>query len=354
MYPQEGGRVLPVDLIRSVAIVLVLLLHASTESYINVDLMSPQGVQIWWASNVYDSIARVCIPLFVMLAGALLLQPSKADEPLREFYKKRWRRLGLPFIFWSVIYFAWAFFVNGKQLTLEYVVQGVLTGPYYQFWFIYLLIGLYLLTPILRVALKHASRHVLKYTLVVWFAGTAVVPLLTLFGSYYFSANFFIFTGWIGYFVLGAYLTKTEIKRPLLYVGLIGGLLWTIVGSYLVIATLGERFSQFLYDGFSINMIVASASLFLLMLTVPTERPQPRFPRAKHLLRVISENTLPIFLFHVIVLESLQGGYFGFTLGITSMNPLIAIPLSTALTLLICLAVIVPLKRIPYVKRLIG
>lgn len=353
MYPEKWDRVIPVDLIRAVAIVLVLLLHASTESY-SVELMSPQGVEIWWASNVYDSIARVCIPLFVMLAGALLLQPCKADEPLRRFYRKRWDRLGLPVIFWSIIYFAWTVVVDGKALTLQSIVQKVLTGSYYQFWFIYLLVGLYLLTPILRVALKYASRHVLKYTLVVWFVGTAVLPLLTLFGSYYLNSNVFVFTGWLGYYLLGAYLTKVEIKRQLLYTGVIGGLLWTIAGSYLIVATLGERFSQFFYDGFSVNMIVASASLFLLLLQVSPQQLQIKYPRGNRVLRTISANTLPIFLFHVIVLESLQRGFLGFTLSITSINSFIAIPLSAALTLLICLAVIVPLKRIPYLKRLIG
>lgn len=354
MYPKEGDSKLPVDLVRTVAIVLVILLHASTESYTSVALMTDQNVQIWFASNFYDSIARVCIPLFVMLAGALMLQPSKADEPLRQFYRKRWDRLGLPFILWAIIYFAWAALVNGKQLTLQSVTQGVLTGPYYQFWFVYLLIGLYLVTPLLRVALKHASRHILNYTLVVWFVGTAVMPLLTLFGSYYLNANFFIFTGWIGYYVLGIYLTAANIKRPLLYIGLIGGLLWTIVGSYLIVATLGERFSQFFYDGFSINMIVASASLFMLLLTVSPQTLQTKYPKGNRVLRIISANTLPIFFLHVMVLESLQYGFFGFTLGITSMNPFIAIPLSTSLTLLICLAIIIPLKRLPYVKKLIG
>ncbi len=353
MYPKTGDSFLPVDLIRTVAIVLVILLHASTESYTNVGLMSDQGVQIWWASNIYDSIARVCIPLFVMLAGALLLQPSKVAEPINVFFKKRWTRLGLPFIFWAIIYFAWAFWVNGKPLTLESVVQGVLTGPYYQFWFLYLLFGLYLLTPVLRVVLTHANRRILRYTLVVWFVGTAVMPLLTLVGSYYLDANFFIFTGWLGYFVLGAYLAQVKIKRGLLVLGLVGGLLWTIIGTYLTIAMLGEGFSQFFYDGFSINMIVASAALFLLLIAVPNQTLQ-RYPRGNRLLRLISINTLPIYLFHVIVLESLQNGYLGFTISITSMNPLIAIPLSTALTLLICLAVIVPLKKIPYVKRIIG
>ena len=100
MYPKNGNLSLPVDLIRTVAIILVILLHAATEPYPTVSIMSPQGVQIWWASNVYDSLARLCAPLFIMLTGALLLQPSKVDGPLRVFFKKRWNRIGLPILFW--------------------------------------------------------------------------------------------------------------------------------------------------------------------------------------------------------------------------------------------------------------
>jgi surface polysaccharide O-acyltransferase-like enzyme len=354
LNPKTGNSPLPIDLIRTTAIVLVILLHASAEAYSSVSLMSPQGVQIWWASNVYDSLARVCVPLFVMLSGALLLQPSKADEPLKVFFKKRLNRIGIPFLFWGVAYFAWQFLVNGEALTANSIVQGVLTGPDYQFWFLYLLLGLYLVTPVLRVLLKHADWKLLQYLIFVWFAGTALIPLLTLFGPYSLNANVFIFTGWLGYFVLGAYLMRVQLKSSLLTLVWVLGLLWTIIGTYLVIATLGEKFSQFFLDAASFNIILASAALFLLLASIPSRKIENRFPRGNRVFKLISQNTLPIFLFHVIVLESLQKGYFGFTISITKMNPIIEIPLITALTLLICLAVIVPLKKIPYVKRIIS
>jgi surface polysaccharide O-acyltransferase-like enzyme len=352
--PKAGQNTLPVDLIRTVGIVLVIFLHASTESYLSsVNLMSPQGVEIWWASNVYDSFSRTCIPLFVMLAGALLLQTNKADEPIGEFFKKRWARLGVPFIFWVAVYFLWDIYINGKTVTAPFIVQGILTGPYYQFWFLYLLFGLYLITPALRVLIKYASRRLLKYVLAVWFVGTTAIPFLGLAG-YYLNGNFFIFTGWIGYFVLGIYLTRTNIKKRVLIVGLVAGLLFTIFGTYLTIATLGEKYSQFFYDGFSINMIVLSASLFLLLLAFSTQKLQLNHPRINRALRTVSANTLPIYLLHVIILESLEKGYLGFTLKITDFNAYLSIPFLTLVTLFICLAIILPLKRIPYVKRLIG
>jgi len=63
---------------------------------------------------------------------------------------------------------------------------------------------------------------------------------------------------------------------------------------------------------------------------------------------------LPIFLFHVMVLESLQRGYFGFAINGSTINSIVGIPLITVITLFICLAVIIPLKKIPILKRLIG
>ena len=72
------------------------------------------------------------------------------------------------------------------------------------------------------------------------------------------------------------------------------------------------------------------------------------------MLKVISENTLPIYVFHVIVLETLQFGYLGFKISVTTLNSVIEIPLLTAITLVICLVVIIPLKKLPYVKKIIG
>ena len=186
------------------------------------------------------------------------------------------------------------------------------------------------------------------------FAGTAIVPLLTLFGPFNLSAGVFIFTGWLGYFVLGAYLMKVQLKTSILTLVLVFGMLWTIIGTYLVIGALGEKFSQFFYDAYSFNIILASAALFLLLAGVPSQKIESRFPHGNRVLKLISQNTLSIFLFHVIVLEVLQRGYLGFTISITTMNPILEIPLITGPTLLICLAIIVRRKKIPYVKKIIA
>jgi surface polysaccharide O-acyltransferase-like enzyme len=56
-----------------------------------------------------------------------------------------------------------------------------------------------------------------------------------------------------------------------------------------------------------------------------------------------------------MVLETLENGYlWGFRISMATINPIIEIPLLTAVTLAICLLVLYPLRKIPYLNRLIG
>jgi surface polysaccharide O-acyltransferase-like enzyme len=343
-----------VDLIRTLAIVLVILLHAAIEPTQIVYQMSPDGVSLWWTVNIYDSLARPCVPLFVMLAGALLLQPSKATEALNVFFKKRMRRIALPFLFWGITYFAWRFFVNQEAFSLNSVITGVLTGPYIHFWFLYMLVGLYLITPILRIVVAHAECKTIKYFFLVWFLGTSIIPLITLTGTYRLNNSVFIVTGWIGYFLLGGYIQKIRLRPLILYMALLLGITWTIIGTYIVTGTMGEHQSQFFYDSFSVNVIVLSVALFLLLGKVSPSRLKSRFPKGTGLLSLISQNTLPIYLLHLIILETFQKGYLGFKISLSTLNPALEIPLITAATLFTCLGLVYALKKIPYVGKIIG
>jgi surface polysaccharide O-acyltransferase-like enzyme len=235
----------------------------------------------------------------------------------------------------------------------------VLAGPYVHFGYLYILVGLYLITPLLRVVVAHADWRIIRYFLLVWFVGTGIVSLLTLYASInsqivWFRENVFLLTGLIGYFILGAYVTKLRFRLSILYIALVLSTVWTIIGTYFLIGTLGERYSQFFLDASSVSVIIASVSLFLILAAVSNQAAETKFPRGSIALKIISENTLPIYLFHVIVLETFQKGYLGFKISVTTMNPIIEIPLITVVTLLLCLAIIVPLKRLPYVKRIVG
>jgi surface polysaccharide O-acyltransferase-like enzyme len=356
---QERKLSIPVDVIRTAAILGVILLHAAND--LTVQQMNEFEIVRWCTVDLYQSVGRLGVPLFLMLTGALLLQPSKADEPIGVFFKKRWARIGLPFIFWGAVFFVWDFLVQHQAFTSSFVIQGILTGPYYHFWYIYLLIGLYLLTPILRVVMAHASSNLIKYFVILWFLGASLIPVASLFTAYHLDSNVFEFTGYVGFFILGAYLLTVKMRRSTILIFMSLGIALTAIGTYAIAATVGGAEMYFFQEYLSPTLILASVMLFLLLSTIQVPETQKEnnpaktdHPKARKLLSVISQNTLPIFLFHVLVLESLQNGYFGFAINGNTINSIIGVPLATVLTLFISLAVILPLKKVPGLKNLIG
>jgi surface polysaccharide O-acyltransferase-like enzyme len=342
-----------VDLVRAVGIFLVLLLHISTEYVIPPPEVS--AVAAWWTSDFFNSIARPCVPLFVMLSGYLLLQPTKVNEPLKVFFKKRWARIGMPLIFWGAIYFVWIILFDNAQFSWNFLVNGVLNGPYVTFWFLYMLIGIYLLTPILRVLVAYASDSTMKLLLVVWFVGSGLVPVAAIFG-YNISSQVFILPGWIGYFLLGAYLMKMKTKpqRWKLLVLLAAGFAWTIFAEAFMMIIPGSSYLYLFYDYLTANVIVASVALFLLLTSISTESYGKLPSSIRKVVHAISVNSLPIYLFHMLLVEAFGKGLFGFNLTIMTLDPAIMTPLLTVIVLFLSLGAVVAMKKVPVLKRLIG
>jgi surface polysaccharide O-acyltransferase-like enzyme len=365
-----------------VAIVGVILLHASND--LTVQQMNWFEIIRWNTVSFYQTIGRLGVPLFLMLTGALLLQPSKLSEPIGEFFKKRWARIGLPFIFWGAAYFAYDFLVvhqiSNSPISTGSIIQGILTGPYYQFWYLYLLVGLYLLTPILRVVMAHAERSLIKYLLVLWLIGAFILPALYLVTNLRLDANVLAFTGYAGYFILGAFLVTVEARRSVLAVLAAVGIVATMVATYAIAWIVGgvEMFWFQLY--FSPTLILAAAALFMLMIKaqhskIPLVQPaipalsagsgqtladeerkqEPNRPSfGRRLLALISASTLGIFLVHPMILDVFQKGYLGFAINGNTLNSVVSVPLNTVLVLFISLGIIVGLQKIPGIKKLVN
>jgi surface polysaccharide O-acyltransferase-like enzyme len=349
-----------VDIIRTVAIIAVIFLHATAD--LTVPQMDQFEIVRWTTNDVYQSIGRICVPLFVMLSGALLLQPGKQDT-LSSFFKKRWARIGLPWIFWGIAYFIWDFQVLHNPLTLNAVAQGILTGPYYNFWYLYMLLGLYIMTPLLRILLPKATRGNVKQYLGLWFLGAAVLPFAGILTNYSPFSNFLTSASWVGYllfcltgyFILGTILIKVKIKRSVLSILTAIGITLTAISIYIIQSPIGgnrEAFAFTVY--FGPWTILTAVSMFMLLNTIklPTSTATPS--KSVKLIKVISQNTLPLALFHLMILESLQKGYFGFAINGNTINSIVGVPLITVITLFMSLGIIVLLKKIPYLGRLIG
>ncbi len=343
-----------VDLVRFIAIFAIIFLHCTSFPYrftnptiTNMDILN------WFTEDIYNAVGMIGVPLFVLLTGALLLNPNKADESLSHFYKKRFARIGVPLIFWSVIYLAWALLVQQKTFTALTVEQGIFNGAYAHFWYLYLLMGLYAVTPIMRVLIKHLDRKLFTYLLVLWFAGTVIAPILHLVPDLNFNALPFVFIDWIGFYLLGFYLLNANFKRKTAYLLVVFGFLVAVLGDWVIEATAGEQHAGFLHGYLSFNIIIGVAALFFILLSIPPKRIESHV-KANRFIHWVSENTLPIYLIHIIFLETFSLGYLGFNLNALTWIPLIDIPVYALITFGLSAGTVYLLKQIPYVKKLIG
>lgn len=156
------------DVIRVSAIFLVVLVH-------NLFFLPQNTVgTLWmWIPYLY---AQLGVPLFVMISGALLLG---RDESLSLFFRKRTGRILLPWVFWIGVYVIIDGVLHQKHpgslsLWLQYLYEMFFS----RFWFLPMIFGLYLLTPILKILISGAKKYQLIYALILWYVVFAVLPAL--------------------------------------------------------------------------------------------------------------------------------------------------------------------------------
>ena len=226
------------DVVRLVAMFTVVCCHCTDPFNFYPGTASNIGeIKFWGAA--YGAFLRPCVPLFVMITGALLL-PVKGETSV--FYKKRISRVFWPFLLWSVIYalFPWLigllgfgpetllmfFPYSGEEamrqsfsVSLDYIAHIPLnfSAIAVHMWYIYLLIGLYLYLPIFSAWVEKASRRAQRWFLLAW-GITLLLPYYQEFVDGYVwgtcSWNSFgmlyTFAGFNGYLLLGHYLRHTE------------------------------------------------------------------------------------------------------------------------------------------------
>lgn len=344
-------------MIRVTAIFLVIFLHV-TNTFHNQIYEAVLNGTFSWTFTIYKSFALPCVPLFVMLTGSLLLQTSKINEPIKVFLKKRVKRIGLAFVFWTAVYLAWSFYITQTPFTFVNILEGtfysLFSGSYYHFWYLYLIAGLYLITPLLRASVAFKDPKLIKYLILVWFIGISLVPLLPVFTNYSFPGGLFIMGGYTGYFLLGHYLQNVRLRRKYMYAFIVLGLIFTVASTWVMSVPLEPLKEYYVFfDYLAVNVVVMSIGLYTFLSSFSADWPGKNHPRAKKIVRVISKNTLPIFLFHIIILETLHRGLLGFYLDLT-IFPLLEVPLASIFILLVTLGLVLIMKRVPILKKLIG
>lgn len=222
----ETKREIWVDWLRVLACLLVMVVHSAEPFYLNgYDTLILSKSDLIWTSAI-DSAGRMSVPLFV-IASSYLLFPLRYSAG--EFARKRAVRILIPFIIWSIAYalFSDAPAANLKSLLLNFNFTAS------HLWFIYMLLGIYIMMPMLSPWAKNVSRKELKVYLAIWLF-TTTLPLIRdimtsgnvryIFGPTYIprqadyplwgecswnpNGTFYYISGMIGYLLAGLYFRR--------------------------------------------------------------------------------------------------------------------------------------------------
>ena len=163
-------RTVWIDWMRVAACFMVIIVHSTEPFYLggNGSQILTQSDAFW--SSLFDSFVRACVPLFIV-ASSYLQFPLHYTTG--EFCRRRAVRILIPFIIWSLIYaFVWGEPVsNLKSLMLNFNYSAG------HLWFVYMLIGVYLLMPLLSPWAEKVGKKELQIYLGIWLF-TTVIPLI--------------------------------------------------------------------------------------------------------------------------------------------------------------------------------
>ncbi|MBU6180358.1 MAG: acyltransferase [Verrucomicrobia bacterium] len=266
----------------------------------------PPGSPPSFALSSINYLSSPCIGIFFMVSGALLL-PTRGSAS--EFLLTRFSRILPPLLTWTILYLV-ADVVDGRlsagralvsltRLPLAPVSNGT-------FWFIYSLVGVYLVMPVVSPWLRGATAREIRLYLGLWALTTCLpfyealvrVPLEPA-GSIY--GPFANFQGWVGYAVLGAVMRRP----PPASVSIRSSFAWSLaIGAagfiplMFYLGVLDGLPHRALYDYLVANVVVMATAWFRLF-----QRLRARLADWAKPLRSLSDQTLGIFFCHFIVLR---------------------------------------------------
>jgi surface polysaccharide O-acyltransferase-like enzyme len=342
------NRIIWIDYVRVVAIFFVVLSHTSLPLLFKYNEIPKH---YWLIADFYHSASRICVPLFFMISGFLLLGK---EEALDVFFKKRLDKVIIPLLFWSLIYIFWQPYEGGLNVSWKSFYSLIIFPAYYHLWFMYAILGIYLSMPILRGFIKNSGSSLLCYYIVLWIFAISISPLIYQISEIPNRMDLMTVSGFSGYCILGLLLGNLNITKKIFIVAgitYLASLIVTTLGAYQLTAKSGGVLSEYFYGWNAPNVILASASSFILIKYSVLKFKAFLNEQVLMIVGAISSASLGIYLVHVIFLELLQKGRLGVTISSLQGHPIFSVPFTAMTIILLSYLVVAILQKIPLLRK---
>ncbi len=308
------GRNFGLDLARAVAILAVALIHASAfflTSYGRETVEFSVG-------NLFDSAARIGVPLFLMISGALMLDETRPIT-VKKILGKYVKNILLLLYFWSLLYAVVTQILLPIYTDTPVSIRGFLAAllyGHYHMWYLFMVVGLYLVTPFLRAFVKRENRQLVQLFLVLavlmQFVPTvctalskcsnlwASIDVLPYFTRWLSQFKLSFFSQYTAYYVLGWYITHMGVSTPWKRYVWYGASAVSLLTTIWFVQMSGDYANG--YSELNLLILVYSSGVFLLLNQIG----QPLGKATRIGVLALSKSSFGIYIIHPIVLELLR------------------------------------------------
>lgn len=342
---RPNDRVFALDLIRAIAIILVILIHVCAPGCYDIGKVP---LDHWFITMATDGFARIGVPLFLMASGYFVLNS-------RFSFKTRFSKIIYPLLFWGLVFIYYRVNFNGEKISVSRIPYLFISGDvYYHLLFLYALISLYLITPILAVFFENAKIRIQIYLFLIWFVFQSILPILSNIFQVRIGIYNYITGTYFGFFILGCVLKRYKLSssgKRLAVIILPISTFFIAIMTYWRTVINDNVLEDLFFNYDSLPVVINALAVFMLVKSVSLETPSKWL---KILVNEISETSFGIYLCHLLILESLTSGRWGYHFKWNLGHPFIGLSLQFVIVLILSYVVVKIIKQIPFFKKVVG
>ncbi|MCD7893363.1 MAG: acyltransferase family protein [Erysipelotrichaceae bacterium] len=330
-----------IEYIRSYATLAVVFLHISSSLIDNLTY-NDLGMTNYIILDICQLLCRWAVPSFIMITGYLILNNEKKIN-IRKYI---FRIFVIILLFGSFYSFLELFFVN-REINLTIIIKSLLNtlqgNTWSHMWYLYTLIGLYIVTPVLRIVTKHISDNDLCVYLYILIIGCTVIDTF----NYIFGLNlknYMELSIYVLYYLTGHYISRRDdlLKGKEMYCMIFGITMMLILD--IVSINNSQSNLEWLTGLDNIFTYLFSVGLFLLLKKKFQQKTSSNF------IDIISKYSLIIYLIHPFYINIL---YKVLEITPVSFPIYFGIPFMFLIVLILTLISSMILKKMPFIKKFI-
>ena len=290
-------RIVYFDILNVIACFSVVCMHCNgwIHMFVHDDL--------WGARVLVEVVCYFSVPVFFMLSGATLLN-YRQRYSTSEFYKKRFIRTVIPYLFWGIIFYIIYLLRGNPPFGWKEAITRFATGeiPYTFYWFFIPLFLLYIFMPFFSFMVEKLKTFQLLYLCLLLFVFQSVLPTISSIADLNLSFQIPI-AGYAIFMFLGYLLANNNYESNNKLFSVLSVICFLLlICRYYMVYQLDEK-SEPLFSYFGLYSILPSIWVFLFIKRIAKPLQLDRF---SYTWRFLASKSYGIYLLHaffIVVLE---------------------------------------------------